>query len=227
MPPPLLTKLGNRFPIARHEHVAVLYRGGENAFRFASFLSEGLKNGDLCYYVAREVLHRGMLAEIRGLDTNPDTYLASRHLSVDSGTGEWSTLQKRLPRAVARAERVRAPAVRWLEEGGWAEVAGLSAARYHEFHSLLNLQVKHYPGAAVCQYALDQLKPAQIAAAIVVHRHLIIEDSFVRDNPFYVSPETYLRQSPTERDGIAARTLREVGFNVGKLLENLAGYGRL
>jgi MEDS: MEthanogen/methylotroph, DcmR Sensory domain len=225
--PPLLTKLGNRFPIRRHEHVAVLYRGGGDAFRFASFLSEGLKNGDLCYYLASEGLHRGMLGALRELGVNHGRCLASGRLTLDSGTADWWALEKRLPRAVARAERAEAPAVRWLEEGGWWPAAGLSAARYHEFHSLLNLQVKHYPGAAVCQYAVDALEPSQLAAAIAVHRHLIIENTFVRDNPFYISPERFLRKSPAERDQNAAEILREVGFDVGRLLENLAGYGHL
>ena len=225
MSPPLFTKLGGRFPIARHEHVAVLYRA--NPFRFASFLAEGLAKNDLCFYVAPESLHRGILSAIRALDLNPASFVASRQLCLEAGSSDWAALQKMLPRALARAERLGAPALRWLEEGGWATPAGLPMSRYFEFHALINYQVKHYPGAAVCQYNLDSLDPSQLPAVLAVHRHLIVENTFVRDNPFYIAPERYLPQSAEERERHVAGLFREVGFNVEKLLENLAGYGSL
>ena len=225
MPPPLFIKLGGRFPIARHEHVAVLYRG--SAFRFASFLTEGLANGDLCVYVAPEGFHRGMLGAMRGLDLNPAPFVASRQLCLDAGTSDWPALQKMLPQAFARAERLGAPALRWLEEGGWAGPAGLPMSRYFEFHALLNYQVKHYPSAAVCQYNLDSLDLPHLPAVLAVHRHLIIENTFVRDNPFYITPEKYLPLSVEERERDVAGLFREVRFDVEKLLENLAGYGSL
>ena len=225
MPPPLFTKLGNRFPVARHEHIAVLYRG--SAFRFASFLAEGLAGGDLCYYVAPESFHREMLGALRALEVNPAAFAASRALCLEAGTSDWATLEKTLPRAFARAERARAPALRWLEEGRWAAEAGLSMPRYFEFHAQLNFQVKHFPCAAVCQYALDSLDPSELHSVLAVHRHLIIENTFVRDHPFYITPEKYLPLSLEERERGVAGLFREVGFDVGKLLENLAGYGNL
>jgi hypothetical protein len=206
MLPPLFIKLGGRFPIARHEHVAVLYRG--DAFRFASFLAEGLAYGDVCFYVAPESFHRGMLGAIRGLDLNPAPFVASRQLCLDAGTSDW-------------------PALRWLEEGGWAAPAGLPMFRYFEFHALLNYQVKHYPSAAVCQYNLDLLDPSHLPAVLAVHRHLIVENTFVRDNPFYITPERYLSLNVEEREGDVASLFREVGFDVETLLENLGGYGNL
>jgi hypothetical protein len=227
MPPPLLTKLENRFPIARHEHVAILYRGRERAFQFASFLSEGLKNGDLCYYVAPESFHRMMLGKLRILELNPDPYVKSGELCLDPGAAESAALRSRLPRAFARAERTHAPAVRWLEEWSWTESAGLPMPQYLEFHSLLNYQVKHYPSAALCQYALDALEPRHLCSAITVHRHLIIENSFVRDNPFYTPPEKYLPLTIEARERNVDAVFRDIRFDVAKLLETLAGYGKL
>jgi MEDS: MEthanogen/methylotroph, DcmR Sensory domain len=227
MPPSLLTKLDNRFPIARHEHVAVLYRGRESAFRFASFLSEGLTNGDLCFYVAPESFHRGMLGELRRLGLNPEPFLKSGKLGLDAGTNESAALSNKLPREFARAERARAPALRWLEEGSWAESAGLPMSDFFEFHALLNYQVKHFPSVALCQYALDTLEPLHLCSAIAVHRHLIIENTFVRDNPFYITPEKYLSLTHEERKRYVAGMFREVGFDLAKLLGALAGYGKL
>src|SRR3989442_673412 len=45
---PVFTRLEGRVPISRHDHVAVLYRGRDAAFRLASFLAEGLERGESC-----------------------------------------------------------------------------------------------------------------------------------------------------------------------------------
>lgn len=225
--PPLLTQLDGRFPIARHEHVAVLYRGRAAAFRFASFLDEGLKNREQCRYLAPAGFQAEMLRKLHGLDPDLDRHLLSERLSLHAGEAEFSTLMERLRHAFDRAERVRAPALRWLEEGSWPESAGLPMPKYFEFHALLNYQVKHYPSAAVCQYALDTMEPQNLFSVIAVHRHLIVEDTFVRDNPFYIPAEKFLPLSLEERERDMARVFREVGFEVGKLVEALAGYGRL
>lgn len=224
---PLLTTLEGRFPIARHEHVAVLYRGSHSAYRFASFLSEGLESGELCYCVAPESFLRGMLGELRGLGLNLDPYLKSDQLSLESGGGKSAPFENKLLRAFARAEHTRAPALRWFEEGSWAESAEFPMPKYFELHALLNYQVKHYPSAALCQYALETLEPRHLCSAIAVHRHLIIENTFVRDNPFYIPPEKYLPLSLEDRERHVAGAFRELGFDAAKLLDTLAGYGKL
>src|SRR2546426_1361854 len=40
---------------------------------------------------------------------------------------------------------------------------------------------------------------SDLFAAITVHRHLLIGDTLVRDNPFYIPPEKYLPLPPQER----------------------------
>ena len=227
MPPPLFTLLEGRFPIARHEHVAVLQREGAGAFRFASFLDEGLKSGDVCHYLAPTSTSHGMLRKLRALEPNLDRCLRSERLSLHSGIRDFSVLRDRMRRAFARAERAHAPALRWLEDGGWPETAGLPMHEYFEFHALLNYQVKHYPSAAICQYSLDSIPPNDLYFIIAVHRHLIVEDTFVRDNPFYTPAEKFLPRSVEEREREMARVFHEIEFDPAKLLEGLAGYGRL
>lgn len=227
MPPPLLTQLDGRFPIARHEHVAVLYRGRAAAFRFASFLAEGLKNGDLCHYLAPESFHSEMLRELRALVPDLDLRRRSEQLSFDSGTAEFSALRDHLQQTFARAERQHAPALRWLEEAGWTAPAGFPLYQFFEFHSILNYQVKHYPSAVLCQYELDAMEPLHLFSTIAVHRHLLVEDTYVRDNPFYIPPEKFLPLSLEERERNLTDVFREVGFDVQRLLDALAGYGSL
>ncbi len=225
--PSFLTTLEGRFPIARHEHVAAFYRGREGAFRFVTFLNEGLSGGELCCCWGNEGFQKELLSRLRVLRADVDAFLASRQLTLDRGEADAAAIRDQLQEVFARAEQSRAPALRWLEESGWAVAAGLARAHYFEFHALLNFQVKHYPSAAICQFALDTLDPPAICAAIAVHRHLIIENTFVRDNPFYVPPEKYLSLDKKVRHQEVEKAFRDVGFDMQKLLAALQGYGSL
>lgn len=227
MPSPLYTLLEGRFPIARHEHVAVLQRERAGSLRFASFLDEGLKSGDVCHYLAPTGARVAMLRKLRLLEPNLDRHLRSEHLSLHGNIRDFAVLRDRMRRAFARAEHAHVPGVRWLEDGSWPEDAGLPMHEYFEFHALLNYQVKHYPSAAICQYALDSMPLDYLYFTIAVHRHLVVEDTFVRDNPFYAPPERFLPLSVEEREREMAKVFQEIEFDPARLLEGLEGYGRL
>lgn len=224
---PILTRLEGGIPLVRHEHVAVLYRGRGGAYRFASFLAEGLPHGDLCYYLAPRDFHEGMLGHLRGQVDDPERYLRAGTLHICEGPPDFPTLRGRVQQLFVEAERVGAPAVRWFEEGIWPEPAGFPMPHFFEFHALLNYQVKHYPSAALCQYDLDQFDPRYLFSAIAVHRHLIVQDTLVRDNPFYIPAEKFIPLSPQDRERDLIALYREVGFSVDRLMEALASYGRL
>ena len=227
MTTPLFTQLPGQIPLARHEHVAVLYRGRAVAFRHASFLAEGVAHGDLCYYLAPRAYHAEMLEHLRGQVAELDRYLASGALRLHAGPADFPSLRAATQQLFIEAERTRAPALRWLEEGIWPEEVGFPIPHFFEFHALLNYQVKHYPSVALCQYDLDQFEPRHLFQAIAVHRHLLVEQTLVRDNPFYIPAEKFLSLAPEERERNLAQLFREVGFDVDKLLATLAGYGRV
>jgi hypothetical protein len=227
MPPRLFTNLDGRFPIHAHDHVAVLYRGRGAAFRLATFFAEGLKRGDLCHYLAPESFHAEMLETIRNLKVDPEGYLKSRTLRLREGLDDFRALRKQTQQVFADAEQEGSPGVRWLEEGGCPKATGIGMTRFFEFHAILNYQVKHYPSVALCQYSLDQLEPDHLFSAIATHRHVLVEETLIRDNPFYIPAEKFIRLSPQERRRDLTRMFREVGFDVKKLLDALSGYGRL
>ena len=107
------------------------------------------------------------------------------------------------------------------------ETGKLPMPDFFEFHATMNYRVKHYPSVALCQFALDRIETQDLFAAITVHRHLLIGDTLVRDNPFYIPPEKYLPLPPLEREHDLAQLFREVGFDVDKLLAAIVGYGKL
>lgn len=227
MAAPVFTQLEGRIPIARHEHVAILYRDRPQAFRCASFLAEGLEQGDLCHYMAPSSFQTEMLDRLGLPEDKVERYLRSGTLRLHEGLADFRELRDWTEHVFIDAEHLQAHGVRWLEEGLWASRAGFPIPKFFEFHALLNVQVKRYPSVALCQYALDDIEPRDLFGAIAVHRHLLVEDTVIRDNPFYIPAERFIPLRPEERERDLVQVYREVGFNVDKLLAALVGFGRL
>jgi DcmR-like sensory protein len=227
MSPLPFTLVEGRIPIAAHQHVAVLYRGRERAYRMAPFLAEGLRRGDRCVYLAPASEHREMLACLDRLGADSAGQISTGGLRVEVGKSQWKPLQALAEQTFADAETVHAPGVRWLEDGSWAQAAGFPRPRFFEFHALLNFQVKHYPSVALCQYDLGTLDTRDLFSSIAVHRHLLLDDTLIGDNPFYIPAEKFIPLTSQERERDLVKLFREVGFDVTRLLEALAGFGSL
>jgi len=222
-----LTYLYGRIPLHHHEHLAVLYRGREEAFRAASFLAEGLKHNSLCVYLAPDDYQVEMLNRLRALSTDVDCRTREGSLRVHHGSDTLQLLQQWTQAVFDDAERAAVPSLRWLEEGLWPAPLGLPMSHFFEFHALLNYQVKHYPSVAICQYDLERIETPHLLTAIAVHRHLVVEGAPVRDNPFYVPAEKFLPMNPEERERDLLRLFRDVQFDVSRLLSALAGYAQV
>jgi hypothetical protein len=223
----VFTQLAGGIALAPHEHVAVLDRGGAGAFRFDSFLAEGLERHDVCHYLAPRVFHAEMAARLRTLGVDPEVHLREKTLGFHEGLKDFRELCESAQRVFLDAERESAPGVRWLEEGSWPKAVGFPMQQFFDFHAALNFQVKYYPSVALCQYDLNETEPQHMLSAIAVHRHLIVDGTLVRDNPFYIPAEKFIPLEPRERERDLAQLFREVGFDTEKLLAALAGYGRM
>ena len=227
MPPPIFTHLESGIPLVRHEHVAVLYRGHAEAFRQSSLLADGLATGDVCCYLAPRSFHAEMIDRLRPHAPELAGHLRSGQLRIHAGPPDSPALREMCRQVFVDAEAQGAPAVRWLEEGIWPEPAGFPMPDFFEFHALLNYQVKHYPSVALCQYDLERFDARYLFQAIAVHRHLIVEGTLVRDNPFYLPAEKFIPLRAEERERDLLQLFRDVGFDMAKLLAALAGYGQL
>ncbi|HKS97795.1 MAG TPA: MEDS domain-containing protein [Terriglobia bacterium] len=224
---PVFTNLEGHVPILRHEHVAVLYRSGPATYRLVPFIAEGLEQGDLCQVVAPTGFQAELVKRLRDQVGDVNRYVQSGLLRLHPGLGDFRELRKLSKQVYAAAEDARRPGLRWLEETSWPPFVGLSMPQFFEFHAMLNYQVKVYPGVVMCQFALDKIEIHHLFSAIAVHRHLLIDDTLVRDNPFYMPPEKYIPASLEDREHDLAQLFREVGFDVDQLLAAIVGYGRL
>ena len=223
----IFTELEGGIPVAGHEHVAVLYRGRKDAYRYASFLAEGLARGDLCQYLAPTALHAGMLDQLRARVGDLKVFLQRGTLRLHSGLADIETLRAWAQGVFEEAECSGVAGIRWLEEGVWAKAVGFPYPDFFNFDALLNYLVKQYPSVALCQYDLDQMEPSHLFSAIAVHRHLLVHGTLIRDNPFYIPAEKFIPLSPEARERDLSQLFREVGFNWERLLAALVGFGRI
>ncbi len=225
--PRVFTYLEPRIPVRSNEHIAILHQAGRATMQGAEFLSEGLRCGHRCCCVAPAALRLGMLARLRECGTDVERHLQDQSLQfplTTRGAGELLDFAKKV---FTEAEAARAPAVRWLEEGVWARPTDISVPQFFELHSRLNYFVKQYPSVALCRYDIEDLEIPHLFSAIAVHRHLLVEGTLVRDNPFYIPAEKFLAMSPEDRERDLRDVFRDVGFDLTKLLTTLAGYGQL
>lgn len=227
MPPPLLCYLHNAIPVARHDHIAILYSGPEAAFELAPFLAEGLRQGELAVYLGPQQNQSGILARLRQTGIKTDGYFGNDTLRMRSGFADYADLRAWTQRVFHDAEDRGLPAVRWLEEGLWPHSSGFPLPEFYEFHALLNLQVKVYASAIICQYDIDQVEVRSLFSAISLHRHLIVKRTLIRNNPFYIPAERFVTLTAEERERDLMAVFQEVDFNLPKLLDALLGYGSL
>ncbi len=225
--PRAFTYLDARIPIRSNEHIAILHHGGSAPAQGAEFLSEGLRRGHRCCCVAPAAMRLDMLARLRERGTDVERHLQDQSLQFPLTARGASELLDYAKKIFTEAEAARLPAVRWLEEGVWARPTEISVPQFFELHSRLNYLVKQYPSAALCRYDIGDLEIPHLFLAIAVHRHLLVEDTLIRDNPFYIPAEKFLAMSPEDRERDLRDVFRDVGFDLGKLLSTLAGYGRL
>jgi MEDS: MEthanogen/methylotroph, DcmR Sensory domain len=227
MPPPLLCYLHNEIPVARHDHIAILYSGPDAAFELAPFLAEGLRQGEMAVYLGPLQTQSGMLARLRQDGVRTDAHFDNDTLRMRGGFADYADLRAWTQRVFHDAEDRGLAAVRWVEEGLWPHSSGFPLPEFYEFHALLNLQVKLYPSAILCQYNFEQVEVHALFSALSLHRHLIVNGKLIRNNPFYIPAEKFLTLAAEERERDLMAVYKEVNFNLPKLLEALLGYGSL
>ena len=227
MSPHIFTYLDARIPVRCHEHMAIVYRGGASVARGTEFVSEGLRRGHRCCCLAPAPLRAGLLTRLRQVGVELQRHLDDKTLQFPPEAPHAGDLLDWAKRFFSEAETANAPAVRWLEEGVWAVSAGISVSQFFDLHARLNYLVKQYPSVVLCLYDIENLEISHLFSTIAVHRHLLVEGTLVRDNPFYIPAEKFLAMCPEDRERDLRDVFRQVGFDLEKLLSTLAGYGQL
>ena len=190
-------------------------------------MGEGLRRGQRCCILAPAALRAALCARLREFGVDVEGHFRTHTLQFPPEAQDAAPLLDWARKFFEEAEDAHAPGIRWLEEGRGASPAGISLPQVCELHACLNYLVKQYPSAALCLYDIERVDVPHLLSAIAAHRHLLVEGTLVRDNPFYIPAERFLSLSPEDRQRDLRNLFREVGFDVAKLLSALAGYGEL
>ena len=212
-----------------YEHIAIVHRGGASAARGAEFVSEGLRRGHRCCCVAPATCTPTCSTRLRELGVDVERHLDDRTLQFPPAAPDAGDLLE-LGETILCRGRSRARSGRPLAGRGSRGVrpAKISVPQFFELHARLNYLVKQYPSVALCQYDIEYLEIPDLFSAIAVHRHLLVEGTLVRDNPFYIPAEKFLAMSPEDREhDLRGMCSGKSGLTWGNCLSTLAGYGQL
>ncbi len=220
--------LEGRIRVPLHRHLLVLYHQERERFRWAGFLIEGLRQGSVCVHLAPQEAQRRMLEILRARRKESEV------LGKEEGTLFFPQAARARPELwniangyLLDAEKQGAPDVRWLEELDWLQSTDGFFEEHFEFEAKLNLLVKLYPTLALCHCPIDRIKSVVGLSVLALHRHLLIGDELIENNPLYIPPERFLAMSRKAREAELFDLMRQFGFDMDRLVESLRGYGRL
>lgn len=152
---------------------------GESLEAGASYLFEGLSNGETAIVVSTEEAARNLLSALRERYADVETFIGSGRLRLRRG-------EKTPERQAASMERDLASAagrIRLLGEMSWARQQGWTAQMLEQLESLT---CRPHPtkGLFLCQYPLDAFSGREVMMAVEKHAYIVYAGG-VRESPYF------------------------------------------
>jgi excisionase family DNA binding protein len=151
-------------PVELGSHICALYDSDVGRLRLAvPFLSEGLRQGDLCYLVARreagDAIRKALPRDV------PVTKLI-----VFGGAKTADAMYDYLERTFLAAESAGVRTIRLLGDMGWSLARRIPPADLITFEMRVDQSlVKHFPAVAVCQYDVREFAGHAVLGALRSH----------------------------------------------------------
>lgn len=117
--------------------------------------------------------------------SSEDTYLAGGYFDIDRMV---DFVGAHLERAAANKRYVRTAG--WMD---WLHREAPGSERAIEYEARVNLLVPRFDCTFMCVYDLSALGGAMVADIMATHPYVVLKGR-VRENPFYIPPEVYLRE---------------------------------
>jgi hypothetical protein len=127
--------------------------------------------------------------------SSEDTYLAGGHFDMDRMVG---FVRDHLVESAAEERCVRTAG--WMD---WIHREAPGTERVMEYEARVNLLVPTFDCTFMCVYDLTKLHGQLVVDIMVTHPYVVLR-GHVRQNPFYVPPEVYLRELLPGKKGVAA-----------------------
>lgn len=125
-----------------------------------------------------------------GLASSEDTYLAGGQFDMDRMV---AFVRDHLERASARGRFVRTAG--WMD---WLQRQAPGSERAMEYEARMNLLVPTFNCTFMCVYDLSALDGAIVVDIMATHPYVILKGC-IRENPFFIPPEIYLRELLADR----------------------------
>ena len=176
-------------------HVCAFFDDREQEYSaLLPYFKEGVEAGDEVLNVldeSRIADHRARLASAGITDghlsvaSSEDTYIPDGRFEIKRMV---SFIENTLRHAGARGRSVRTAG--WMD---WMHRQPPGAEQVMEYESLMNLLVPKYNCTFMCVYDMSQLAGNTVVDIMATHPWVILNGE-IRENSFYVPPESYLEQ---------------------------------
>lgn len=122
--------------------------------------------------------------------TSEDTYLRGGHFDMAHMV---RFVEANLERAAAAGRCVRTAG--WMD---WVHRDAPGTSSVMEYEARMNLLVPTFDCTFVCVYDLSKLRGETVVDIMATHPYVILKGE-IRENPFFVPPDVYLRELMTAR----------------------------
>ncbi|TBR18184.1 hypothetical protein EPO66_01650 [bacterium] len=199
-----------------HDHLCLVYETQEQEFSTViPFMRVGLERGERCVYIAddntvaaiRDAMKDGGIDVDSAVKSGALLIITKRDAYLKEGHFEPELMINFLKESVALAKKDGFSALRATGEMTWAIGESSGMEKLLEYEAKLNYILPKYDISAICQYNRNRFKPEIILEIIRTHP-LVICDSTVCKNFYYVPPDEYLKPN-------------QVNAEVERLLKNM------
>jgi hypothetical protein len=187
--------------VGRPGHICAFFTSRDEEYEtLLPYIKEGVEEGEEVLNVldaTRLRDHRARLLTANipvddgvTLATSEDTYLADGRFDMDRMV---AFVRDRLEIASARGHCVRTAG--WMD---WLVREAPGSERAIEYEARMNLLVPTFDCTFMCVYDLSRLSGSMVADIIATHPYVILRGR-IRENPFFIPPEVYLRELLVDR----------------------------
>jgi hypothetical protein len=178
-------------------HICAFFNSREEEYgTLIPYLKDGVDAGEQVVNVLDETRLRDHRARLEAagvpmddgrlqLSTSEDTYLADGHFDMARMVG---FVRDHLVHAAAEGRAVRTAG--WMD---WMERDAPGTERAMEYEARMNLLVPTFDCTFMCIYDLTKLRGETVVDIMATHPYVVLRGC-IRQNPFYVPPDVYLRE---------------------------------
>lgn len=185
-----------------HCHICAFFNGPDEEYRaLLPFIKEGLDRGEKAFHVVDPNLRENHLRHLRSVGIQPEAAQQSGQLELRNwseaylrdGHFDQDRMLALLQSVLDKGRQEGYPLTRLVAHMEWALEDRPGVDDIVEYETRLNHFLHRYRDPVVCVYDLAQFDAATVIDIMRTHPMIII-GGMLQENPFYVPPDTFLRE---------------------------------